>query len=144
HLFPFERLPGFVETDRGRGMNLAGLWRNSYFAGVHPLTAWTPRMPFDAWWERAKHDFNDARATRVYRYQLPAFADLYKIDFDRITDSQAKELNQRIFEHYRNPSWVYEVVTERANIELMFNDPYWGRLEFKRDYPFGVLVFNVT
>ena len=26
----------------------------------------------------------------------------------------------------------------------MFNDPYWGRFEFKTDYPFGVLVFNVT
>jgi hypothetical protein len=26
----------------------------------------------------------------------------------------------------------------------MFNDPYWNRLEFKTDYPFGVLVFNVT
>jgi len=30
HLFPFDRLPGYVETQRGRGMNLAGLWRNSY------------------------------------------------------------------------------------------------------------------
>jgi predicted TIM-barrel fold metal-dependent hydrolase len=26
----------------------------------------------------------------------------------------------------------------------MLNDPYWGRLDFKTDYPFGVLVFNVT
>ena len=26
----------------------------------------------------------------------------------------------------------------------MFNDPYWARLEFRTDYPFGVLVFNVT
>ncbi|GEM_PF-2935288 len=33
HLWPFERLPGYVETDRGRGMNLYALWRNSYFTG---------------------------------------------------------------------------------------------------------------
>ena len=26
----------------------------------------------------------------------------------------------------------------------MFNDPYWARLDFRTDYPFGVLVFNVT
>jgi len=144
HLFPFDRLPGYVETQRGRGMNLAGLWRNSYFTGVHPLTAWIPGMSFTAWWDKAKHDFDDARATSVYRYQLPAFADLYNVDFDRITDSQARDLDERIFAHYQNPNWVYHVITERANIELMFNDPYWGRLEFKHDYPFGVLVFNVT
>src|SRR5262249_44576596 len=35
-------------------------------------------------------------------------------------------------------------VTERANIELMFNDPYWARFDFRTDYPFGVLVLNVT
>ena len=133
-----------METERGKGMNLAGLWRNSYFTGVHPLTPWTPGMSFAAWWDKAKHDFDDARATSVYRYQLPAFADLYGVDFDRITDAQARELDDRIFAHYQNPSWLYHVVTERANIELMFNDPYWDRLEFKTDYPFGVLVFNVT
>src|SRR5262249_34212033 len=26
----------------------------------------------------------------------------------------------------------------------MFNDPYWARFDFKTDYPFGVLVLNVT
>ena len=38
-------------------MNLAGLWHNSYFTGVHPLTAWKPGMAFDDWWKRAKNDF---------------------------------------------------------------------------------------
>src|SRR5712692_10460946 len=46
--------------------------------------------------------------------------------------------------YYLDQRWLYEVVTERANIELMFNDPYWARFDFKIDYPFGVLVFNVT
>src|SRR5207249_2854625 len=34
--------------------------------------------------------------------------------------------------------------TEKANIELMFNDPYWARFQFTTDYPFEVLVLNVT
>jgi len=144
HLWPFDRLPGLVETQRGKGMNLAGIWRSSYFAGVHRLTPWIPGSPFSAWWDKAKHDFDNARATSVYRYQLPAFADLYSVDFDHLTDQQARDLDDRIFAHYRNKSWTYHVITERANIELMFNDPYWGRLDFKTDYPFGVLVFNVT
>ncbi len=101
-------------------------------------------MAFLDWWSKAKNDFNDARATSVYRYQLPAFTDLYKVDFDRITDEQARALDDQIFAHYRDQAWLFHVVTERANIELMFNDPYWGRFDFKTDYPFGVLVFNVS
>ena len=53
-------------------------------------------------------------------------------------------MNERIFRNYLDRRWLYEVVTERANIELMFNDPYWARLDLRTDYPFGVLVFNVT
>src|ERR671923_222939 len=55
HLWPFDRLPGYVETDQGRGMNLASLWRNSYFTWIHPLTPWQAGMKFDAWWQAAKH-----------------------------------------------------------------------------------------
>jgi predicted TIM-barrel fold metal-dependent hydrolase len=144
HLWPFDKLPGYVDTEHGRGMNLAGLWHNSYYRWVHPLTPWKPGGKFDDWWAKAKHDFADAHATSFYRYQLPAFQDLYGVDFDRITDAQARELNERIYRHYLNKDWLYEVVTQRANIELMFNDPYWARLDFRTDYPFGVLVFNVT
>jgi predicted TIM-barrel fold metal-dependent hydrolase len=144
HLWPFARLPGFVETEHGKGMNLAGLWHNSYFRGLHPLTPWKPGMKFDDWWARAKHDFANARATSFYRYQLPAFQDLYGIDFDRITDEQARRLNDQVFRNYLDQRWLYEVITDKANIELLFNDPYWGRLDFKQDYRFAVLVFNVT
>jgi hypothetical protein len=144
HLWPFAKLPGYVETDKGRGMNLAGLWLNSYFRGVHPLTPWKPGGTFDAWWAKAKHDFANARATSVYRYQLPAFKDLYGVDFDRLSDADARRLNERIYKNYLDQRWLYHVVTERANIELMFNDPYWARLDFRTDYRFGVLVFNVT
>src|SRR5262249_35800198 len=87
---------------------------------------------------------DDVRAASFYRYQAVAFQDLYGIDFDRITDEQARDLDQRIFRNYVDKRWLYEVVTEKANIELMFNDPYWARLDFKTDYPFGILVLNVT
>jgi predicted TIM-barrel fold metal-dependent hydrolase len=50
---------------------------------------------------------------------LPAFQDLYGIDFDTITDEEARTLNARIFKNYEDPHWLHEVVTERANIELM-------------------------
>ena len=144
HLWPFDRLPGLMETDKGRGMTLYGLWRASYFPQIHPPTPRRPGEPFATWWERARHDFDDARATGFYRYQLPAFRDLYGVDFDRITDEQAAALDARIFANYRDTRWIHHVVTERARIELMLNDPYWGRFDFTTHYPFEVLVFNVT
>src|SRR2546426_7636705 len=144
HLWPFETLPGYVETDRGHGMNLSSLWRNSYYTWINPITPWKPAGSFDDWWAKAKEDFNNARGASFYRYQLPAFEDLYGLDFEKITDAQAHELNNRIFKNYRDQKWLYHVVTERANIELMFNDPYWARLRFTTYYPFEVLVFNVT
>ncbi|MBM3846633.1 MAG: hypothetical protein FJ405_10170, partial [Verrucomicrobia bacterium] len=56
----------------------------------------------------------------------------------------AARLNERIFDHYKDPKWVYEVVTERANIELMVMDPYWNRTGFELEYPFAVPTVNVT
>lgn len=143
HLPPFDRLPGYVETEQGRGMNLAGLWRYSYLAWINPITPWQPRMSFDDWWAGAKDDFHNVRATSFYRYQRLAFLDLYGVDFDNLTDEQARKLNDRIFQNYRDPKWLHHVITERANIELMLNDPFWARLDFRTAYPFGVLVFNV-
>lgn len=144
HLWPFDRLPSLRETDHGRGVNLAGIWQNSYYTWYNPLTPWKDGMKFEDWWATAKDDFCDARATSFYRYHLPAFQDLYGVDFDRITDAQAADLDRRIFANYRDQKWLYEVVTERANIELMFNDPYWARYDFAQTYPFEVIVFNVT
>jgi predicted TIM-barrel fold metal-dependent hydrolase len=144
HLWPFDKLPAVVETEHGKGVNLAGLWHNSYYRWTNPLTPWKPGMKFDDWWAIAKNDFANARATSFYRYQLPAFQDLYGVDFDRITDEQARQLNDKIFRNYSDKTWLVEVVTQKANIELMFNDPYWARYEFKQDYPFAVLVLNVT
>jgi predicted TIM-barrel fold metal-dependent hydrolase len=144
HLFPFDKLPGYVETEHGKGMNLAGLWRNSYLTRVKQITPWKAGDKFPDWWQRAKHDFDDVRAVSFYRYQATAIKDLYGVDFDTITDEQAADLNRRIYRNYLSKDWLFEVVTKRANIELMFNDPYWARFDFKTDYPFGVIVLNVT
>ncbi len=144
HLLPFEKLPGFRETAAGKGMNLAGIWGNSYWTQVGRLTPWQPKMAFDDWWKEARDDWDDSRATSFYRYTAVALEDLYGVDFDRITDEQARDLDRRIFENYRDSKWLHHVVTERANIELMLNDPHWGRYTFTTAYPFEVLVFNVN
>jgi len=144
HIAPFDLIRGRVETDRGFGMTLHTLWQSSYYTWFNPLTAWPKTGKFDDWWPQAKRDFDNARATSFYRYQLPAFTDLYGVDFDAITDEQARALNDRIFDHYRDRKWIYEVLTERANIELMVMDPYWNRLGFELEYPFAVPTVNVT
>ena len=144
HLFPFDRLPGFRETAEGRGMNVAGIWGNSYWQQVGTLTAWKPRMKFDAWWKDAHDDWDDSRATSFYRYTQIALQDLYGVDWDRVTAPEAVELDRRIFANYQDETWLQDVITKRANIELMFNDPYWGRYSFETTYPFEVLVFNIT
>lgn len=144
HVLPFDQLTGLAETKRGPGMNLAALWRHSYYAWTNPLAPWKPGMAFDEWWADAADDFVNARATSFYQYMLPAFTDLYGLDFSTITSEEAAELDRRIFENYKDRRWLYHVVTERANIELIVNDPYWARLEEVPDYPFCATVFNVT
>jgi uncharacterized protein len=144
HIMPFEMHRAPDDTDKGKGMTLHALWQNSYYSWYNPLTAWPKSGRFDDWWPKAKEDFANARATSFYRYQLPAFRDLYDVDFDVISDEQARTLNDRIFANYQDARWTHDVITNRANIELMLIDPYWGRLKLKTAYPFEVLVFNVT
>ena len=57
-------------------------------------------MDFDDWWSRPRRLQDNVRATSFYRYQLPAFQDLYGVDFDRITDEQARD-STAIFENYK-------------------------------------------
>lgn len=144
HLPPFDLINGRRETVRGFGMNLHSLWQNSYYSWIHDVPAWPKSGRFEEWWAVARTSFDNARATSFYRYQLPAFTDLYDVDFDALTDDQARDLDSRIFEHYRDPRWIYEVVTERANIELMVMDPYWNRIGLELEYPFAVPAINVT
>jgi uncharacterized protein len=144
HLRPFDEIPGRDLTDRGRGMTLHSVWAGSYYGWINPLSRWPDGATFDAWWAGAKHNFADARATSFYRYLLPAFQDLYGVDFETMNDEQARQVNDRIFENYQSNKWLEHVVTERANIELMLIDPYWARFKFERPYRFGVPVLNVT
>ncbi len=144
HLRTFDGIPGRVNTPQGQGLNLYSIWKGSYYPWTSRLTAWPASGNFDEWWKESKDDFDNSRALSFYRYMLPAFRDLYGVDFDSITDEQAKELNQRIFENNRNDKWLQDVITNKANIELMFIDPYWARFKFPAEYKFAVPVFNVT
>jgi predicted TIM-barrel fold metal-dependent hydrolase len=144
HLRPFDDIPGRDLTDRGRGMTLHSIWAGSYYTWINPLSGWPEGKPFEEWWKVAKDDFDNARATSFYRYVLPAFTDLYGVDFETMTDEQARELSGRIFDNYQDDKWLHHVVTERANIELMLVDPYWARFKFERPYRFSVPVLNVT
>jgi predicted TIM-barrel fold metal-dependent hydrolase len=144
HLRPFDQLPNKDETDRGTGITLHSIFAGSYYPGINRLSPWPAGKSFEAWWTTARDDFQDARATSFYRYLLPGFRDLYGVDFDTITDAQARELNDKIFANYQDDKWLLDVITRRANIELMFIDPYWARLQFARAYKFAVPVLNVS
>jgi len=144
HLRAFDELPNRVQTPEGMGMTLHSVWAGSYYGWTNPLSPWPDDGRFETWWKDAQHNFDNARATSFYRYLLPAFRDLYGIDFDTITADEAAELNQKIFNNYRDDRWLQDVVTKRANIELMLIDPYWSRMQFAREYRFAVPVLNVT
>src|SRR4029450_6016521 len=73
HIPPFDLIRGRVETERGFGMTLHALWQSSYYTWFNPLTPWPKSGKFDDWWASAKRDFDNARATSFYRYQLSAF-----------------------------------------------------------------------
>ena len=144
HLWPFEILPGRVETKAGNGLNLSSIWRNSYLSWINPAPAFNQKTGIDGWWRRVENErtFENVRATSFYRYTLIALQDLYGVDFESLDIAGVRDLNRRIFDNYRDPRWLYEVVTEKANIELMFNDPYWARYKFETAYPWEVMVFN--
>ena len=40
HLWPFERLPALTDTADGKVVNLAGIWRNSYYTWYNPISPW--------------------------------------------------------------------------------------------------------
>lgn len=145
HLWRWDELPGWREAEDGtKVMNLASIWQNSYLSWFNAVPGWRPREKFADWWQRAKPGFADVRAMSVYRYTLPALQDLYGVDFEAADDEQIAALNDRITANYRDQRWLYEVVTERANIEVMLNDPYWEPFDFESHYGFvgNVLRLN--
>ena len=145
HLWEWEELPGWREAEDGtRVMNLASIWQNSYLSWFNAVPGWRPREKFADWWQRAKPRFADVRAMSVYRYTLPALQDLYSVDFEAADDAQMAALNERITANYRDQRWLYEVITERANIEIVLNDPYWEPFDFASHYGFVANVLRLN
>jgi len=144
HLWPFDILPGRVDTKEGNGLNLSSMWRNSYLSWIKRAPAFNKKDGIDGWWRRVETErtFENVRAMSFYRYTLLALKDLYGVDFESLDLEGIRDLDRRIFDNYRDPKWLNEVVTEKANIELMFNDPYWARYKFETSYPWEVMVFN--
>jgi hypothetical protein len=69
---------------------------------------------------------------------------LYGLEFENIIDAQAEDLDRRVFDNYRDDKWLYDVVTRRANIELMLIDSYWDKLDFRSHYKFGAPTIDVS
>ena len=146
HLRPFELLPR-DPTPSGQQVTLRCQWAGSYFGWTSRVEPWPDDLVFDTWWNRAKPVFANARATSFYRYMLPAWRDLYGVDFNTITDEQARTMNEQIVKNYADSKWQDDVITEKAKIELMVNDPYWGRLDLDNCFPktkYMAGVLNVT
>lgn len=144
HLYPFSELPNRHPAETPRSVTLYSLWRSSYLPRTHRLSPWEANQSFDRWWETAQHDFSNARATSFYRVMLPAFRDLYGVDFDKITPEQARDLNAKIEGNYKNEQWADDVITKRANIELVLVDPFWAATTLRHAYRFTVPVMRVS
>jgi hypothetical protein len=92
HLRSFDQMLQFHQARPGTGVTLQSLWQTSYWTRLHQVPPWPEDGSFDTWWQAARGLFEDGRANSVYRYLLPAFRNLYGIDFDAITDQQARRL----------------------------------------------------
>ena len=101
--------------------------------------------PFDTWWNELQTELNRRRALSFYRYQLPAFRDLYGVDFDRLTLEGARKLDAAIRAKYdEDPNWTNHVITQRANIELMLIDPDWKPYDYVSPFPYGVFIARIN
>jgi len=130
----FERVPG-----------LYTLWRESYFGPHLPaLGTRDEHVPVATWWPLAQEAFANGRAMGLYRYQLPAFRDLYGVDFNKLTQDGAERLDAAILERYRDPNWVRHVVTERSNVELLVIDYDYTPYDYVPPYDYGVAVVRLN
>ncbi len=105
HLSPFDLLHKQLGVGPDKDLTLWSIFQGSYYTWTNPLEPWPKDNSFDTWWTKAQHNFQNAKATSFYRYLLPAFKDLYGVDFDTVTAKQAKEINRRIGENYKNDQW---------------------------------------
>ena len=121
------------------------LWWESYF-GIYlsPMGPRNQHVPVSDWWPAAEKAFANGRTMSFYRYQLPAFRDLYGVDFDRMNLQQAEELDQAIRAKYRDPNWIRHVVTERAKVDMLVIDYDYTPYDYVSPYEFGVAVVRLN
>ena len=98
-----------LDKDKPTGCALQRIWSTSYFAWGHRLARWPADGDFNTWWEAAQVDLRNSRARSAYRYMLPAFADLYGVDFDSLDAEQAKVLNDRIGKNFDIDAFLEEI-----------------------------------
>jgi len=143
HLHPSGRMPYADPTANGAAITLHSLWAGSYVTYNIDVPPWPADRSFGTWWKGARNCFDTVRAAGFYRYYLPAFRDLYGVDFETLTDEEAGELNSRIIANHRDPEWVRRVIVTKANLEMVIVDPFWSRIEVRREDPFTVPLLNV-
>ena len=138
HLHPWTMLEG------GRQSLFTNLWRSGYTNQLVDIPTPQAGESASAWWRRVEPAMANIRATGFYRYKLIAFRDLYGVDFEAPDSAALDALPARVADNYRDRRWLYEVITERANVELMLTDPYWGYFEFTAEYPFEAPVMRAN
>ncbi len=143
HLRPSGRMPFQDLTPPGMRVTLHSLWAGSYLSYLTDIPPWPADRSFARWWESARHIFDRMRAVGYYRYMLPAFSDLYGVEFDTITDEEARSLNDRIAANHMKKDWAREVVVDRANVEMVIVDPFWSRIETHQEEDFTAPLLNV-
>lgn len=143
HLRPVDELPSRRPGDNGVESTLCTLLRGSYLPRIANVPDWSPDRPFNEWWASTSPILANVRAAGFYRYMLPAYRDLYGVDFDDVSADEAAQLSDRIAANHRSADWVEHVVVERANIELMLVDPFWARTTVVRTHRFVVPVLRV-
>ena len=121
------------------------LWRESYF-GVHvpPIGHKYQHIPVKQWWPLTEKAFADGRNTCFYKYQHIAFQDLYGVDFDQLTEAQAERLDAAVRARYQDPAWIAEIVTKRANVEVVVIDYDYTPYDYVSPHPFGVSVVRLN
>lgn len=144
HLRPFDLLAASGTSDQHPGIGFVDLLNGAYVRALAPIPPRTTDEPIAQWWQKSSQAFADVRATGFYQCLRLGLRDLYGVELNSLSSAEAAALDERILRNYQDERWTSEVITKRANIELMLIDPYWGRLSLPSGYSFSVPVLNVS